>query len=164
MKSLVILKIFALAALVQKFVRMTSDFKKLFTGPGKNYIFLFNSSITILRKLTSSVLLPFGAVVDGHPSMPSMQGIGISVCSGPVCPSQLKGRSVAMAAMSGPRPSSRPDPARPALVPPLYRPRPPSGRPWAGCRRPAAAAVPPPGGRPPLGAAAQYVQLLNARG
>ena len=38
LKSLVILKIFALAALVQKFVRMTSDFKKLFTGPGKNYI------------------------------------------------------------------------------------------------------------------------------
>ena len=36
LKSLVILKIFALAALVQKFVRMTSDFKKLFTGPGKN--------------------------------------------------------------------------------------------------------------------------------
>ena len=40
LKPLVILKIFALAALVQKFVRMTSDFKKLFTGPGKNYIFL----------------------------------------------------------------------------------------------------------------------------
>ena len=40
LKSLVILKIFALAALVQKFVRMTSDFKKLFTGPGKNYIIL----------------------------------------------------------------------------------------------------------------------------
>ena len=39
LKSLVILKIFVLAALVQKFVRMTSDFKKLFTGPGKNYIF-----------------------------------------------------------------------------------------------------------------------------
>ena len=39
LKSLVILKMFALAALVQKFVRMTSDFKKLFTGPGKNYIF-----------------------------------------------------------------------------------------------------------------------------
>ena len=38
LKSLVILKMFALAALVQKFVRMTSDFKKLFTGPGKNYI------------------------------------------------------------------------------------------------------------------------------
>ena len=38
LKSLVILKILALAALVQKFVRMTSDFKKLFTGPGKNYI------------------------------------------------------------------------------------------------------------------------------
>ena len=38
LKSLIILKIFALAALVQKFVRMTSDFKKLFTGPGKNYI------------------------------------------------------------------------------------------------------------------------------
>ena len=38
LKSLVILKIFALAALVQKFVRMTSDFKKLFTGPGKKYI------------------------------------------------------------------------------------------------------------------------------
>ena len=38
LKSLVIPKIFALAALVQKFVRMTSDFKKLFTGPGKNYI------------------------------------------------------------------------------------------------------------------------------
>ena len=40
LKSLVILKMFALAALVQKFVRMTSDFKKLFTGPGKNYILL----------------------------------------------------------------------------------------------------------------------------
>ena len=38
LKSLVILKTFALAALVQKFVRMTSDFKKLLTGPGKNYI------------------------------------------------------------------------------------------------------------------------------
>ena len=38
LKSLVILKMFALAALVQKFVRMTLDFKKLFTGPGKNYI------------------------------------------------------------------------------------------------------------------------------
>ena len=38
LKSLVILKMFALAALVQKFVRMTSDFKKLITGPGKNYI------------------------------------------------------------------------------------------------------------------------------
>ena len=39
LKSLVIHpEIFALAALVQKFVRITSDFKKLFTGPGKNYI------------------------------------------------------------------------------------------------------------------------------
>ena len=38
LKSLIILKMFALAALVQKFVRMTSDFKKLFTGPGNNYI------------------------------------------------------------------------------------------------------------------------------
>ena len=35
LKSLVILKMFALAALVQKFVRMTSDLKKLFTGPGR---------------------------------------------------------------------------------------------------------------------------------
>ena len=48
MKSLVILKIFALAALVQKFVRMTSDFKKLFTGPGKNYKKKPNSVFTYL--------------------------------------------------------------------------------------------------------------------
>ena len=31
---------FALAALVQKFVKMTWDFKKIFTGPGKNYIMI----------------------------------------------------------------------------------------------------------------------------
>ena len=43
---MVILKIFALAAFVQKFVRMTSDFKKLFTGPGKNYII---SNVSLLR-------------------------------------------------------------------------------------------------------------------
>ena len=52
LKSLIILKIFTLAALVQKFVRMTSDFTKLFTGPGKNYIIphgagkiLFNTEV-----------------------------------------------------------------------------------------------------------------------
>ena len=26
---------------MQKFLRMSSDFKKLFTGPGKNYIILY---------------------------------------------------------------------------------------------------------------------------
>ena len=48
LKSLVILKISALAVLVQKFVRMTSDFKKLFTGPGKNYILPQKSKIYFL--------------------------------------------------------------------------------------------------------------------
>ena len=48
LKSLVILKIFALAALVQKFVRMTSDLKKLFTGPGKNYIMPYMLSLPVI--------------------------------------------------------------------------------------------------------------------
>ena len=49
LKSLVILKMFALAALVQKFVRMTSDFKKLFTGPGKNYTGWAEKNVPTLR-------------------------------------------------------------------------------------------------------------------
>ena len=57
LKSLVILKIFALAALVQKFLRMTSDFKKLFTGPGKNYIVppFLPPSLCLSRFLDSGV-------------------------------------------------------------------------------------------------------------
>ena len=68
LKSLVILKIFALAALVQKFVRMTSDFKKLFTGPGKNYILLVcrkrvnisvYSRVSTVRKKSSDLCLNY---------------------------------------------------------------------------------------------------------
>ena len=40
LKSLVILKFLPSLRSCKKFVRMTSDFKKLFTGPGKNYILL----------------------------------------------------------------------------------------------------------------------------
>ena len=54
LKSLVILKMFALAALVQKFVRMTSDFKKLFTGPGKNYILKGQSQLLKGRPIYSN--------------------------------------------------------------------------------------------------------------
>ena len=45
---------FALAALVQKFVRMTSDFKKLFTGPGKNYIIPSRHDTTNFYKIAGN--------------------------------------------------------------------------------------------------------------
>ena len=52
LKSLVILKIFALAALVQKFVRMTLDFKKLFTGPGEELYNIADRTVTHISTLT----------------------------------------------------------------------------------------------------------------
>ena len=45
LKSEVILTNFCTSAARAKFFRMTSDFKKLFTGPGKNYILPYRSSL-----------------------------------------------------------------------------------------------------------------------
>ena len=78
LKSLVILKMFALAALVQKFVRMTSDFKKLFTGPGKNYILSHARAYVkkILRRMvmalsTTASILRATWILNRPPKPPS---------------------------------------------------------------------------------------------